>query len=187
MTMKNTRQFLCFALLLASGLEAAEVTATPKLSMSNLSGVPTPLEEYGLSLKIGIVQVGGSTWLMDPISSVWRVVESGTLPFDFSRMHDSVADAFDDATGLTIADGGSVGGVATFVITGHVTPVDFRGLVPSASGTNEMDLVAWIGRDDALPRRVRLSGTLVAADPPTMVRTLELSSFDKPVTIEPPI
>ena len=50
MTMKNTRHFLCFALLLASGLEAAEVTATPRLSMSNLSGVPTPLEEYGLSI-----------------------------------------------------------------------------------------------------------------------------------------
>ena len=48
--MKNTRHFLCFALLLASGLEAAEVTATPKLSMSNLSGVPTPLEEYVLSI-----------------------------------------------------------------------------------------------------------------------------------------
>ncbi|MCH2378478.1 MAG: hypothetical protein MK236_03560 [Pedosphaera sp.] len=48
--MKTMCQFLCFALLLASGLEAAEVTATPKLSMSNLSGVPTPLEEYGLSI-----------------------------------------------------------------------------------------------------------------------------------------
>ena len=50
MTMKTMCQFLCFALLLASGLEAAEVTATPKLSMSNLSGVPTPLEEDGLSI-----------------------------------------------------------------------------------------------------------------------------------------
>ena len=50
MTIKTTRHFLCFALLMAFGLKAAEETATPKLSMSNLSGVPTPLEEYGLSI-----------------------------------------------------------------------------------------------------------------------------------------
>ena len=50
MTMKTTRHFLCFALLMAFGLKSAEETAAPKLSMSNLSGVPTPLEEYGLSI-----------------------------------------------------------------------------------------------------------------------------------------
>ena len=50
MTIKTTRHFLCFALLMAFGLKAAEETAAPKLSMSNLSGVPTPLEEYGLSI-----------------------------------------------------------------------------------------------------------------------------------------
>ena len=50
MTMKTTRHFLCFALLLASSFKAAEETSAPKLSMSNLSGVPTPLEEYGLSI-----------------------------------------------------------------------------------------------------------------------------------------
>ena len=50
MTMKTTCHFLCSALLLTSVLEAAEGTSTPKLSMSNLSGVPTPLEEYGLSI-----------------------------------------------------------------------------------------------------------------------------------------
>ena len=50
MTMKTTCHFLCSALLLTSVLEAAQETSTPKLSMSNLSGVPTPLEEYGLSI-----------------------------------------------------------------------------------------------------------------------------------------
>ena len=50
MTMKTTCHFLCSVLLLTSVLEAAEETSTPKLSMSNLSGVPTPLEEYGLSI-----------------------------------------------------------------------------------------------------------------------------------------
>ena len=50
MTMKTSCHLICIALLLASDLESAEETAAPKLSMSNLSGVPTPLEEYGLSI-----------------------------------------------------------------------------------------------------------------------------------------
>jgi hypothetical protein len=50
MTMKISCHLICIALLLVSDLESAEVTAAPKLSMSNLSGVPTPLEEYGLSI-----------------------------------------------------------------------------------------------------------------------------------------
>ena len=147
----------------------------------------TTLEEYGLSLAMEIVQIAEQTYLRDPISGVWRTVEPGALPFDFVGMHESVADALGAATGLTLEDGGEVDGVPTFRLTGMVLPQDFRGLVPGASEGDAIPAEAWVGRHDALTRRVRLAGKLIEADPPTMVRLLHLSGFDEPVTIEPPI
>ena len=49
MTMNPTRQLLCLALL-APGLWAADIAGPPKLNLGHLAGVPTPLEEYGLSI-----------------------------------------------------------------------------------------------------------------------------------------
>jgi len=91
MTMKTMCQFLCFALLLASSLEAAEVTAAPRLSMSNLSGVPTPLEEYGLSIgditvtrvinPLGQLKQGSPIMLarrLQTITNPWAELTTGT-------------------------------------------------------------------------------------------------------------
>jgi hypothetical protein len=147
----------------------------------------TTLEEYGLSLDMEIVQIAERTYLRDPISGAWRMVEPGTLPFDFVGMHESVADALGAATGLTLTDGGEVDGVPTFKLVGMILPQEFRGLVPGAPEGEGIPAEAWVGRDDGLTRRVRLAGRLIAVDPPTMVRLLRLWDFDEPVTIEPPI
>ena len=61
-----------------------------------------------------------------------------------------------------------------------------RGLVPGAPEGETLHMEVWVGRDDYLVRKVRLTGRLVEADTPEIVRVLELSRFDEPVSIEPP-
>ena len=145
------------------------------------------LAGFGVNLDLGIVQIGRDTYMRDPISRIWRTVDPDSLPFDFVGMHNSVADAFARATELSIKLGGNVDGVATSKLTGLVRPEDLRGLVPGAAAGAPMALVTWIGIHDALPRRVQLTGRLIADDHPTMTRLLELRDFDKEVIVEPPI
>ncbi|MEE8519705.1 MAG: LppX_LprAFG lipoprotein [Dehalococcoidia bacterium] len=147
----------------------------------------TTLEEFGLSLEMGIIQIAEETYLKDPLSGRWRTVEQGSLPLNFVDMHNSIADALAATTELAIALGRDVDGVSTFLVTGRVVPQAFRGLVPGAPEGEPMTLEAWIGRTDMLPRSVKLTGRLLSEDPADMVRFLDLSRFDEPVTVEPPI
>jgi hypothetical protein len=147
----------------------------------------TTLIEFGLALDMAIVQIGAETYMRDPISRVWRTVEPGSLPFDFNAMNESVAEALAATTNLALAGGDERNGVSTYLLTGLVRPQAFRGLVPGAPEGEPLELEAWIGREDSLPRTVRLSGKLIDDDPPEMVRLLHLTDFDDEVSIEPPI
>jgi hypothetical protein len=50
-----------------------------------------------------------------------------------------------------------------------------------------ISIEVWIGRDDFLLRSIRLEGRITEAEAEGIVRTLKLSGFDVPVTIEAPI
>ena len=69
----------------------------------------------------------------------------------------------------------------------HLPARAFAGLVPSAVQDSELAIEVWIGREDALPRSVRMLGELVAGDPPDMTRLMTLRDFNAPVTVEPPL
>ncbi len=162
------------------------VTDGPREDRAWIAAAVT-LPEFGLALDMTIVQIGEQTHMRDPISRVWRIVDQGTLPFDFSGMNDSVADALAEATDLALEEGGERDGVPTYLLTGLVRPEAFRGLVPGAIEGEPLRVQGLIGRDDGLSRSVRLAGRLIEADPPEMVRTLEFTGFDEAVNIEPPV
>ena len=147
----------------------------------------TVLESGGINLEMDIVQIARQTYVRDPVSRVWRAAEPGALPFNFVDMHNSLADALAAATGLGLVDGGKQSGVRTFLLTGAVEALAFAGLVPSATEDSALRIEVWIGREDALPRSVRMVGALVAGDPPSMTRVMSLRDFDAPVSIEPPL
>lgn len=138
---------------------------------------------FGLSLNMEIVQIGPDTYLKDPINSNWTVVEGG-LPFNFVAMHNSLADALAATADLAVSPGETAG---TWRLAASVPADAFRGIVPSAAEGEILALEALIGQTDFLPRRVRLEGKLVVEDPPEMVRFLDLPSFNRDVTIEPPV
>ncbi len=138
------------------------------------------------ALELDIVQYGEITHLRDRISMVWQALPAGTLAIDFTNINGSIADALASLGGLDLTDGGSVDGAPVHKLTGTTPSTSMRGLVPGAPEGDTLQMEVWIGRDDYLVRKVRLTGRLVEADTPDIVRVLELSRFDEPVTIEPP-
>ena len=138
------------------------------------------------ALELDIVQYGETTHLRDRISMVWQALPAGTLAINFTNINGSIADALASLGELDLADGGSVDGAPVHKLTGTTPSTSMRGLVPGAPEGDTLQMEVWIGRDDYLVRKVRLTGRLVEADTPDVVRLLELSRFDEPVTIEPP-
>ena len=138
------------------------------------------------ALELDIVQYGETTHLRDRISMVWQALPAGTLAINFTNINGSIADALASLGDLDLTDGGSVDGAPVHKLTGTTPSTSMRGLVPGAPEGDTLQMEVWIGRDDYLVRKVRLTGRLVEADTPDVVRVLELSRFDEPVTIEPP-
>lgn len=140
-----------------------------------------------IAVSFSIVQTNDTTYFSGPIGDTWRIVPPGTLPFDFVGMNTSVADALAGARNISVTQGTEIDGRATFVLVGDIASDELRGLVPGAGTGLPLRIEGWVGQDDGLPWRVVLSGALIEADPDTMVRYLDLGSFDEPVSIEPPI
>ena len=49
-----------------------------------------------------------------------------------------------------------------------------------------MNVEAWIGVDDSLPRRVKIAGPLTSDESAQIVRQVDLSGFNETVNIQPP-
>lgn len=140
----------------------------------------------GITLEFDIVQHGGDTYLKDRISNRWQTLAPGTLLISFAGVNDAIADAIAAIDQPALSGGEAEGGGETLLLLGAVDASALAGLVPSAPAGNVLDLQVRVGRGDFLVRRVDMTGVLFDADPPSMTRYLELSEFDKPLTIEPP-
>lgn len=140
-----------------------------------------------VAVKFGIVQIGDTTYFQGPIGDTWREVDPSTLPFNFRGMNTSVADALENAANIKTGVGEKIDGQPTFTLTGSINSNDLKGLVPGAADGLPLDIEVWVQQSDGMPLRVTLKGSVIDTDPSTMVRQLDLSGFNKPVTIEPPI
>ncbi|MDE2838916.1 MAG: LppX_LprAFG lipoprotein [Chloroflexota bacterium] len=138
------------------------------------------------TVELDVVQYGETTYLRDRISMVWQDLPQGTLAINFVNINGSIADALASIGELGLADGGALQGAPVHKLTGTTPSTSMRGLVPGAPEGGTLHMEVWIGQEDNLVRKVRLTGPLVDADPPDITRVLELSRFDEPVSIEPP-
>ncbi len=89
-------------------------------------------------------------------------------------------------TDATLSDGGTVDGVKTNKVTGTIDSGALKDALGIAEAGHQVKVEAWIGVDDMLPRRVRLTGPLSSDEEPDVVRQVELSRYDEPVEIMPP-
>ena len=136
------------------------------------------------TLEIDVIQIGETTYLRDAISQQWQTLPAGTLGIEFSNVAGSIADALASIRGATISDGG---GADVHLLSGVADAESLRGFVPSAPEGGTLDVTLWVGREDFLTRKVKVAGALFPSDPPDITRTLELSRFDAPVAVEPPV
>jgi hypothetical protein len=59
-------------------------------------------------------------------------------------------------------------------------------LVAVSPSDLEVPVLLWIGEEDSLLHRIEVSGPVAEGEPDDVLRVVEISRFDEPVTIEAP-
>ena len=141
----------------------------------------------GIPIETELVIVGDDDYFVDPLTRKWRRLEVGTSPVEFFDPAKGVLGVIRGAVDVETAGSETVRGVDTRRLTGKVKARDAAPLlVVSAPGDRLADVELWIGKEDLLLRRLRVSGPVGAGEPDEASRTVELSGFDQEFRIEAP-
>lgn len=131
---------------------------------------------------VGIRIVEGESWITNPLTGRWEREEiSVDQLFDLST---GVTALMRSAENPTLGGTQEIDGVTTQRVNATLSSDDFT-LVPGTRAGETLNASAWIGVEDALVRRLEVSGRLFDATTEGTVR-LDLSRLNEPVTIEPP-
>ena len=140
----------------------------------------------GFPLSTKLVSVGGKLWIENPLSGSWQSVDVGTTPAFLLDPQQGVLGVMRGMTDLKDDGSEDVGGISTTRITGKIEAAKVGPLVAVEAGSHPVDVTLWIGKDDRILRRIEVSGPVADGEPADAVRTVELSRFGEPVTVEAP-
>jgi hypothetical protein len=140
----------------------------------------------GITARSKVIAVGDRTWISNPFNQTMQQLPAGT----------SVRQIFDPGVGVgriinSIQEPKRSGeeridGVDVYVIEGTIDSGELRSVAPVAESGQTVRVRLLIGKNDFLPRFLRLDGPLISTEQPTIARKVTLSKFDEQISIEPP-
>lgn len=142
----------------------------------------------GLPVAVGIVALGDTYYVQDPISQKWMSVAAADSPVGQLSLSAGTIRLLDHITDVSYEGEESKGGAKTYHLTGQVTNEDIKaiaGLV-DLTVTESFPTDIWIGVKDSLVYEVNIAGAATASEPPDVWRSVILSNLDTHVDIEAP-
>ena len=138
-------------------------------------------------IEINLVGVGDQAFISDFIDkNKWIPVPAEQLPFNFADLGRTLSDVMRSVQNPVFVGTDLLDDTPSWRIKGTVLSDDLTGLASGADPGHEVRLEGWIGQADGLLRKLRIEGRIFSADSPDVVRTLNISGFDEPVTISLP-
>ena len=141
-------------------------------------------EVLGVNVGVDVISIDDKTWITNPFTRRWEELDANIR--DFADPVILVSDLIPSITPTSLTDGGRVDGVETHLVRGTLDSGALSDALGIAEPGRDVDVEAWIGVDDDLPRRIRLIGPLSDADDEDVIREVEVSRIDEPVEIMPP-
>jgi hypothetical protein len=130
-----------------------------------------------------VIIIGDRSFLQDPLTKQWRRFAAAPNPGVLVK---GVPAVIRRARALTNTGSEKVGGVDTYRLSGETPAAVVAPLVGVAPNGKLVRFTLWTGQKDFRPRRVRLEGPVGRGEPDDIVRTVEITDFDQPVTIAAP-
>ncbi|MCC6314963.1 MAG: LppX_LprAFG lipoprotein [Thermomicrobiales bacterium] len=150
-----------------------------------------------VTVSIDVIGIGSRLWMSDPTSAEQRFIEvslSDDVRVDpwFRRLVNP--DAFWLALPALVSDPVAIGenridGAPVSRIDGTIDLARIfaavGGEVPGFANAEPLPVSVWLTPENRL-RRLELEGAVVAGEDSTIIRRLDITAYDEPVTIEPP-
>ena len=137
-------------------------------------------------LEIGMVSVGGASYMTNVLSGEWEEVDAGTLPINLTQLGVTLAGIVEQVQSPELLGEERVEGTDTYRIAGGIVSEALKELVPTAGTGFPVSLEIWIDRESGMLRQARITGQVVVTDVEDAERLLTLEGANEPVTIEPP-
>jgi lipoprotein LprG len=140
----------------------------------------------GIYLQIQMISIGDVTYMTNPLTGNFEV-----LPVQFEVLsifdpNNGITAIMKGIASLTRLDDEPSGGVACYHISGVIDSEKLSSITGGAVQGVSINVELWIGQQDFLVRSIKLTGKITETEVPGIVRTLDLSMFNQPLTIELP-
>jgi LppX_LprAFG lipoprotein len=138
-----------------------------------------------IPVSVNIIAIDDKTWITNPFNRKWQSLPGAGVR-DFADPEALVRSLVAAVEGPRIDGGSTIDGVRTVKIVASIDAGLLRDALGIARAGNQVRVEAWLGAEDALPRRIRIVGPLSSADNADVSRQIDLSHYDQPVEINPP-
>jgi hypothetical protein len=140
----------------------------------------------GVPITTQVVAIGDKVWLKNPLSGGWEPIDVNTTPIALLDPSKGVLAVMEGLSEPTDEGTEEIDGVTLRKVSGTASAADVAPLVATSPSELEVPVTLWIGEDDVLLHRIEVSGPVAEGEPDDVVRVVEISRFDEPVTIEAP-
>ena len=138
------------------------------------------------AIKSELVTIGESSYLRNPLTTEWEAAATGVSPLGFFNPALGISTMMSRVESVHVLEDG--GGTADVYRLG--ASVDAEALTSLLGPTLEgvlVDVELTIDVDDLYLLEARVKGRVTSTDEDEIVRTVTMSDFNEPITIEPPI
>jgi hypothetical protein len=139
----------------------------------------------GINVSVKVIAIDDQTWMTNPFTRAWQRIPGASLR-DLADPGALVTTLLPKVNDPALTDGGEVDGVRTLKVEGTIDSGELREALSFARAGHSVRVETWIGVEDGLPRRLRLSGRLVSDEGEDVRRQIDLSRFGESVQISPP-
>ncbi|MFH1560280.1 MAG: LppX_LprAFG lipoprotein [Chloroflexota bacterium] len=140
----------------------------------------------GFFVKAQVITLEGETYMTDPITGRWGPLSGDVNPLGFFDPAVGIASIMSDLAEVSMMGLETVGDVATYRMKGTLPSQSLKPLLGTVAPDLMVDTEVWIGVEDMYLRQVVFRGRVTLEDAEDIRRTIKLSNFNQPVSIEAP-
>jgi hypothetical protein len=140
----------------------------------------------GIPLATKLITLPAGQYIQAPFSGNWQKIDTSVNSFAFFDPRRGVLAVLRSARDPRNAGSERVDGVDAWRVHATVSRTALSFLFRNPPGNGQVGVDLWIGKEDGLLHRIDLVGPLTDYEAKSIVRSIRLSHFGEPVTIEPP-
>ena len=134
-----------------------------------------------IPIQVKLIVIDDVNYITNPLTGVWAEVPAANSPVAFFRPQEGIAAVM---SSITASFDGPEGDV--YRLSGTLPASAFAALIGDTVEDAVVDVTIEVQADSFQLTKIRFAGQVSPLDDPSVVRVVELSRFDEPVTIEVP-